>query len=129
MRRVILLYHRTAEADALQRHWAATRGRAPPAAAITLKHPGLRESTSDIRRALHPLLPHHVDHGYGDVIHCTRRWDMEDELDALRLRFPALRYTMIEINRTSPCGGAYRVHINKRLKKIVTLRARRSLPL
>ena len=128
VRRMILLYHRTAEADALHRYWAEMRGRALPRASIMLKHPGLRQITSDIRRALHPLLPHSVEHD-GDMIYCTRRLDMEDELDTLRLHFPRLRYHMIEINCTSHRGGAYRVHINKRLKKIVTLRARRSITL
>ena len=123
-----MAYHRTADAEAIHRYWAGQQHSTRRMACVVLRHAGLSDAASSIRRALRPLLPHNTADYGEDALHCTRRWDMEAELDALRARFPKLRYHMIEVSgQVDHARGAHRVHINKRFKKVVTLRARRQL--
>ena len=124
----IMCFHRTAAAEAIQTYWLALASRRERKAAVTLFQNQLSTTTSSIRRAVQPLLPHDVD-DFGDgTLYFTRRWNVEAELDAFRIHFPTLRYKIQEVESPREgTAGVYRVHINKRLKKIVTKLARRRM--
>ena len=131
----IICFHRTAAAEAIQSYWLASASHRGRKAAVALFHDQLGTTTSRIRRAVQPLLPHDVDDYGDDTLYFTRRWNVEAELDACRIQFPTLRYQIQDVESprawrarvTGGGRGVYRVHINKRFKKVVTKRARRSL--
>lgn len=122
----IVCFHRMAAAEAIRNYWSAEhRGKT---AAVTIFHDQLGMAASSIRQAVQPLLPRVVD-DYGSTLYFIRPWHtIEAELDGLRVHFPKLRYVIRAVESTCDGkAGVYRVHINRRFKKIVTKHARRTM--